>query len=116
MLGGSGHDTFVLGDVAESYYDNKGGSDVSDAGLIVDFNPDEDFIQLKKLTDGSTYVVAPGPNSTAGNEYTTDILISRPNQPLELIASVQSVKNLNLNDSYFVTSLDGNKKSGIYIY
>ena len=102
MVGGAGSDTFVLGDAAIAYYDNQGGrSNVADSALITDFNPNEDFIQLKTLTEGR-YVIAPGPNSSAGNEFTLDILIEKPDQSLELIASVQNTPELDLNASYFI--------------
>ncbi|MCU0533227.1 MAG: hypothetical protein MUD14_04935 [Hydrococcus sp. Prado102] len=102
MVGGEGNDTFVLGDAAELYYDNQGGTaNVSDAALIVDFNPEEDTIQLPTLSDGE-YILAPGPNSTQGSQFTTDILVQRADRSLELIASVQNAGELDLNADYFV--------------
>lgn len=112
MLGGEGKDTFVLGDAGGLYYDNQGGTaNVSDAALIVDFNLKEDVIQLPNLSNGE-YVLAPGPNSTEGNQFTTDILVQRSNQPLELIASVQNAGELDLNTDYFVYISPENQSIG----
>lgn len=112
MVGGSGKDTFVLGDAVGLYYNNQGGAtNVSDAALIVDFNPEEDVIELPTLSDGE-YILAPGPNSTEENQFTTDILVQRSGQPLELIASVQNAGELDLNADYFVYISPENQSIG----
>ena len=112
MVGGAGKDTFVLGDAAGLFYDNQGGTaNVSDAALIVDFNPAEDLIQLPTLSDGE-YILAPGPNSTEGSQFTTDILVQRADRSLELIASVQNAGELDLNADYFTYISPENQSTG----
>lgn len=53
LFGGEGRDTFVLGDSQNVYYDD--GSDFStgdfDFAVIVDFNAEEDIVQLKGSAD-----------------------------------------------------------------
>lgn len=97
LEGGQGSDTFLLGNANHIFYNGEG---TSNAAIIVDFNPNEDFIQLKSL-DNASYVLAPGSSSASGT-ISTELFLDRPNEPLELIANLQGVTNLNLNDNYFI--------------
>jgi serralysin len=61
LIGGSGYDTFVLGDSAKVYYDdqNNGSAGLDDYGLIKDFVLGEDRIQL---SGGKSYAIGSSPS------------------------------------------------------
>jgi VCBS repeat-containing protein len=95
LVGGEGTDLFVLGDAAWVGYDDKNPSTngTSDYANIVDFNPNDDKIQLQGPQ--SKYIL-----SVLGSD--TRLLIDEPdNEADELIAIVQGVDNLNLDSNYF---------------
>jgi Ca2+-binding RTX toxin-like protein len=60
LTGGSGSDVFELGNRSRAYYNdlNSSSAGTSDYALITDFNPNEDFIQLKA---GLTYLIGASP-------------------------------------------------------
>ncbi|MCT7954400.1 choice-of-anchor D domain-containing protein [Laspinema palackyanum] len=92
LIGGSRLDTFVLGNANEVFYGN-----FSEQGAtrIVNFNPTEDFIQLPG--SANDYQLVPTP---AG--MPTGMAIVQPQgDRTELIALVQDVESLSLQESYF---------------
>ncbi|HEY9833831.1 MAG TPA: hypothetical protein V6D26_24990, partial [Stenomitos sp.] len=108
LTGGTGSDTFVLGTPARVFYDD--GNDTTDGtgdyALITDFNPNVDVIQLGWSKDN--YILGAVPEGTA-------IFLDKPgDEPDELIAIVQGVTGLDLNQSYFgVPSLSAVELSNI---
>jgi Ca2+-binding RTX toxin-like protein len=99
LTGGQGRDTFVLGDDVSSYVGIPyRASGTTDYALITDFNPTEDIIQL--ATDGGrffgsfTYTLGSSPT---GLPLGVGIFTTQ----MELIAIVQGVTNLSLDESYF---------------
>lgn len=99
LTGGSGPDTFVLGDINNIFYDNQSGDSLSDAALITDFDTNEDVIQLQNLTEGN-YTLVEGINSEG--ETFSDLFIERADAVPELIARLQGLTDLSLNENYFV--------------
>jgi len=99
LTGGTGSDTFVLGTPARVFYDD--GDDTSDGAgdyaLITDFNPNVDVIQLGWSKDN--YILGAVPDGLPDG---TAIFLDKPgDEPDELIAIVQGVTGLDLNQSYF---------------
>ena len=99
LTGGTRSDTFVLGTPARVFYDD--GNDTSDGtgdyALITDFNPNVDVIQLGWSKDN--YILGAVPE---GLPEGTAIFLDKPgDEPDELIAIVQGVTGLDLNQSYF---------------
>ncbi|AFY81174.1 choice-of-anchor D domain-containing protein [Oscillatoria acuminata] len=92
LIGGSGVDTFLLGDANDVFYGNF---NQQGAAMIVNFNPTEDFIQLPGSP--SDYQLIPAPSGMP-----TGMAIVQPEgDRTELIALVQDVESLNLQESYF---------------
>ncbi len=99
LTGGTGSDTFVLGTPARVFFDD--GNDTSDGtgdyALITDFNPNVDVIQLGWSKDN--YILGAVPEGLPDG---TAIFLDKPgDEPDELIAIVQGVTGLDLNQSYF---------------
>jgi hypothetical protein len=98
LTGGSGSDTFTLGNATSVFYDDRNAATpgFSDYALITDFNANEDFIRLNgKRND---YFLAP----SAGNLPTgTAIFRAKSGEADELIAIIQGSTSLNLNRNYF---------------
>ncbi|MCT7963774.1 choice-of-anchor D domain-containing protein [Laspinema sp. D1] len=92
LIGGSRVDTFLLGDANQVFYGNF---TQQGATKIVNFNPTEDFIQLPG--SAKDYQLVPTP---AG--MPTGMAIVQPQgDRTELIALVQDVASLSLQESYF---------------
>jgi hypothetical protein len=108
LTGGTGSDTFVLGTPARVFYDdgNNTTDGTGDYALITDFNPNVDVIQLG--WSKTNYILGAVPEGTA-------IFLDKPgDEPDELIAIVQGVTGLDLNQSYFgVPSLSAVELSDI---
>jgi RTX calcium-binding nonapeptide repeat (4 copies)/Beta-propeller repeat len=81
-------DTFVLGDWESPYYANKG---LDDLGVILDFNPDQDSIQLHGSANNYQLVDA---------GLGTTILFQTPTG-LDPIGFVLGASNLSLDANYF---------------
>src|SRR4028118_551885 len=99
LTGGTGSDTFVLGTPARVFYDdgNNTTDGTSDYALITDFNPNVDVIQLGWSKDN--YILKAVPEGLPDG---TGIFLDKPgDEPDELIAIVQGVTGLDLNQSYF---------------
>ncbi|MFM6250405.1 MAG: bluetail domain-containing putative surface protein, partial [Dolichospermum sp.] len=102
VIGGTGEDTFILGDVTGWIgYDDYNSTTVgtSDYLIIKDFNPLEDIIQLLGSSSDYTTLVS-------GNNI--NLYINKPdNEPDELIAVLENTQGLinplqfNLSGSYF---------------
>lgn len=112
LTGGTGSDTFVLGTPAKVFYDdgNDTTNGTGDYALITDFNPNVDVIQLGWSKDN--YILGAVPE---GLPEGTAIFLDKPgDEPDELIAIVQGVTGLDLNQSYFgVPSLSAVELSNI---
>jgi Ca2+-binding RTX toxin-like protein len=116
LIGGPGVDTFVLGELGKTSYDDRNGvldkfedffngnigiDGLSDFARIIDFKIGEDIIQVGGLR--SDYELRSVPNSLQGGSAAIQdvgIFKKGPLQPLELIAIVQDAPSgLNLNDT-----------------
>jgi Ca2+-binding RTX toxin-like protein len=92
LTGGLGRDTFILGDdISEIVGLPYVKSGINDYALITDFHLNEDIIQLSQT---SGYVIDQSPTGLPSGLgiFTTQ---------LELIAIVQGVTDLSLDESYF---------------
>ncbi|HEY9781187.1 MAG TPA: calcium-binding protein [Leptolyngbyaceae cyanobacterium] len=100
VFGNAGKDTFAIN---YSYDDaDPVTAGTADYALIKDFNSQEDFIQLNGAK--SNYFLAASPN---GLPTGTAIYSNKPgNQPDELLAIVENSSSLDLNSSYFTTTVD----------
>lgn len=99
LFGGTGKDTFKIG-----YFDDNGltNSGTQDYSLIKDFDPKQDFILL--TGDKSNYFLDTSPQ---GLPKGTAIYLDQPGTKSdELIAIVENTSSLNLNVSYFITTVD----------
>jgi len=99
LTGGGGRDTFKI-----SYLDDIDPltAGTGDYTLIKDFNPQQDFIQLIGAT--SNYYLGTSPD---GLPTGTAIFFDQPGSgPDELIAIVENDLGLNLNASYFTTTVN----------
>jgi hypothetical protein len=99
LTGGTGSDTFVLGTPAKVFYDDgdEATDGTGDYALITDFNPNVDVIQLGWSKDN--YILGAVPEGLPDG---TAIFLDKPgDEPDELIAIVQGVTELDLNQSYF---------------
>ena len=99
LTGGGGRDTFKI-----SYLDDIDPltAGTGDYTLIKDFNPQQDFIQL--IGAKSNYYLATSPD---GLPTGTAIFFDQPGSgPDELIAIVENDLGLNLNASYFTTTVN----------
>lgn len=97
LVGMSGADTFVLGDVTQVYYNQDGTAEqgIADYGNVVDFNPSEDVIQLHGSASNYRLV-------DLGSH--TDLFYGETGSPQdELIGIVQGAFSvLNLSGSQFI--------------
>jgi Ca2+-binding RTX toxin-like protein len=101
LTGGGGRDTFKI-----SYLDDIDPltAGAGDYTLIKDFNPQQDFIQL--IGAKSNYYLGTSPD---GKPTGTAIFFDQPGSgPDELIAIVENDLGLNLNASYFTTTVNDN--------
>ncbi|MDJ0554508.1 MAG: peroxidase family protein [Microcoleaceae cyanobacterium MO_207.B10] len=94
LWGNRGGDTFILGDEKGVYYDDgrrnrRGGKD---RGIIQDFNPDADQIQLHGSAEDYQLRL------TQNKKHTRIFYVTDQNKP-ELIAQVQNQTELSLDDS-----------------
>ncbi|MFQ3680326.1 MAG: hypothetical protein SNJ60_07465, partial [Pseudanabaenaceae cyanobacterium] len=98
LTGGPGRDVFVLGTTAGVFYHdgNSNSSGTADYALIADFNPAEDFLQIRGSR--SNYQLGSSP---AG--LPTGVALFLREAVPELIAIVQGVGSLDLNAGYFLT-------------
>ena len=99
LTGGIGADTFVLGTPARVFYDDNNDTTdgTSDYALITDFNPNVDIIQLGWSKD--KYILGAVPEGLPDG---TGIYLDKLGEEQdELIAIVQGVTGLDLNQSYF---------------
>jgi hypothetical protein len=114
LTGGTGRDTFLLGNVAQVFYDdhNPATAGTGDYALITDLNTTDDVIKLNGRR--MDYRLAASP---AGLPIGTAIYRNKPTgEPDELIAIVQGSSGLNLSGKYFkftadevyLSTLDGN--------
>ena len=92
LIGGSGVDTFLLGDANQVFYGNL---TPQGAAMIVNFNPTEDFIQLPG--SASDYQLVPAPSGMP----TGMAIVPSEGDRTEWIALVQDVASLSLEESYF---------------
>jgi Ca2+-binding RTX toxin-like protein len=116
LIGNAGADTFVLGELGKTSYDDRNGlldkfedffngnigiDGLSDFARIIDFKIGEDIIQVGGLR--SDYELRSVPNSLqAGSAAIQDVGVFKkgPLQPLELIAIVQDAPSgLNINNT-----------------
>ncbi len=97
LTGGSGVDTFVLGDVTQAYYDNGNDANpgLTDYALITDLNINEDVIQLSGDITNYQLVSAPEglPTGTA--------IFLQTDGDNELIAILEGTSNLSLESNAF---------------
>lgn len=108
LSGASQSDRYILGDRSNPYYDDGDGSTTGDdsMAMILDFNPNEDVIELHGSPEDYTVVslAEPGEEQTAAAIY----LNGETND--ELIASVNTTASLSLDADYF-KFLDGSAES-----
>ncbi|PIG93096.1 FG-GAP-like repeat-containing protein [Gloeocapsopsis sp. IPPAS B-1203] len=100
LTGGSGRDTFVLGNATTVFYDDRNSitPGFNDYALITDFNINDDLIRLNgKRTDYILRAFSGGGNLPAG----TAIFRQVNGEVDELIAIVQGSSSLSLNGNYF---------------
>jgi len=86
LTGGEGKDRFLLGDSEKIYYSGDGNA------VISDFNSAEDAIVLSGIKDNYSL-------SVSGNA--TSIFLKKPGASDDLIATMQGVTDLNLDQPYF---------------
>ncbi|WP_287630505.1 MULTISPECIES: bluetail domain-containing putative surface protein, partial [unclassified Microcystis] len=95
ITGGTGRDTFILGDVNWIGYDdgNTTSAGNNDYALITDFKPTDDIIQIRGSS--SDYLL-----TVSGSN--TNLYINKPgSEPDELIAVINNQTALSLTASYF---------------
>ncbi|MDJ0744465.1 MAG: SBBP repeat-containing protein [Xenococcaceae cyanobacterium MO_167.B27] len=97
--GGSESDRFILGDRRKAYYDDGDDSTTgdNDVAIIVDFNPNEDVIQLHGSPEDYTLVDF----AELGEGETGTAIFLRGETNDELIGSLNNVGGLNLDADYF---------------
>ncbi|MBD2302223.1 Calx-beta domain-containing protein [Nostoc sp. FACHB-190] len=99
LSGGTGSDLFILGDVANIYYDDRNTSTngSNDYAIITDFNPLEDKIQLKGSASDYRLETAIRVGTS------TNIFVDKPgDEPDELIAVLENVSGLTSSSPAFV--------------
>ena len=104
LSGGNGNDRFILGDAANSYYDDKDTTTdgTLDYAYITDFNPNEDTIQLH--SSKSNYILS---NTTLNDILGTGIYLNKPStEPNELIAFLAGVTDLDIHSNAFTIAQD----------
>ena len=96
--GGSESDLFILGDRNKPYYNDGDGntSGDDDVAILIDFNPNQDVIQLNGSAADYTLVDFA---ELGENETGTAIFLNGPTN--ELIGSINNIGGLDLNASYF---------------
>lgn len=100
LSGGAGKDTFVVPYIYDDLNPSSAGT--ADYALIKDLKSSDDSIQLTGAK--SNYFLAASP---AGLPQGTALFFDKPgSQTDELIGIVEAVTNLNLNASYFTTTVD----------
>ena len=101
LKGGRGRDTFVLGDETNVFYDDGDTltNGKSDFALIVDFNSNQDVIQLSGTTDFYRLDFFTSSSGTVNADLIFDAGVSARG---EVIASLQDISpELSLSDSSF---------------
>lgn len=100
LVGGGNRDRYILGDWRKPYYDdgNRFNPGVTDAALILSFNPQEDVIQLHGTA--SNYVLLDFA-SLGLQGAGTAIYLTRRGEVPELIGLISGVSGLSLTASYF---------------
>ncbi|MCF2144941.1 SBBP repeat-containing protein [Desmonostoc muscorum LEGE 12446] len=93
FVGDVGKDRFILGDWRNVYYVGKGTKDLAS---IVDFNPNEDKIQLHG--NQSDYVLVNFSELQLSGEGTA--IFKKGSRP-DIIALIPGISNLNLTGNYF---------------
>lgn len=100
LTGGTGKDTFVVSYIYDDR--NPATAGTTNYALVQDFKSSDDFIQLTGAKNN--YFLATSPS---GLPTGTAIFFDKPgNQPDELIGIIAGAKNLNLDASYFTTTVD----------
>lgn len=104
LSGGSGADTFVLGNEDLSFYNDDNGSQagVKDYALIRDFDSSQDFLQLEGSSDRYLLRSSPISGISGSAVYLDTNENGTFNDKDELIAVLQDDTGLNLADDYFV--------------
>ncbi|PPS45141.1 S-layer family protein [Chroococcidiopsis sp. TS-821] len=100
LTGGSGRDTFILGNATTVFYDDRNSTSagLNDYALITDFNINDDFIRLNgKRTDYFLSASSGEDNLPAG----TAIFRKVNGEADELIAIIQGNSSLSLDGNYF---------------
>ena len=97
--GGSEGDRFILGDRAKPYYDDGDASTTGDddVAIILDFNPNQDVIQLHGSPEDYTLVDF----AELGEDETGTAIFLKGETNDELIGSINTVGGLSLDANYF---------------
>ncbi|MGF1589141.1 MAG: SBBP repeat-containing protein [Pleurocapsa sp.] len=108
LSGGSQSDRFILGDRSKPYYDDGDDSTTGDdsMAMILDFNPNEDVIELHGSPKDYTLVSL----AESGEEQSAVAIYLNGETNDELIASVNTTASLSLDADYF-KFLDGSAES-----
>ena len=104
LTGGSGRDTFVLGNRGGIFYNNEtklGSPGLEDYAQITDFNKNEDSIRLKGRANLYVMDDISPIASISGKALYYDQNQNGLDSTDELIAIIQTNHNLNLSDQYF---------------
>ena len=106
--GGSEKDRFILGDRSKPYYDDGDDRTTGDdsVAIILDFNPNEDVIQLHGSPEDYTLVDF----AELGEGETGTAIFLKGETNDELIGSINTVGGLSLEEDYF-QFLDGSPQS-----
>ncbi len=105
LIGGGGPDTFILGDATQAFYDDKQllTAGLTDYGVVVDFNLQQDKIQLHgSASDYELAVLPTGLNVTGTGIYYTN---GNQSGVKELVGVVMGVTLTDLSAGFtFVSS------------
>jgi hypothetical protein len=107
LIGGAGRDLYILGDKHRVYYSDRNSQTegATDYGLIKNFDPTQDQIQLKgdypsgTLRDRSSYSLS---FFTSGSSTLANIFYLEPGSTPERVGIIEDVaSNLTINSSAF---------------